>query len=324
MNFQGNWVDVGIVVTLFLFALDGWERGIFWLLAQLGSFVGGILIAFRFYAPLAPQVARLLSLPHGLAKAIAFLLLAMGTEALLSPWLYRLASRVPKKYFPRWWRGVLSLGPSLVSGGVLVAFVLSFLVSAPIRPQIKRDIVDSNLGGWFIEFGGTLERNLSGVFGEATKETLTFVTTPVGSGERVDLGFELEAQAYEVDSASEGELLALVNQERAKEGLQTLEWYPDAVSVARSHSEDMLKRGYFSHYSPEGEDAGDRLQKAGIQYRVAGENLALAPSISVAHQGLMDSPGHRANILSPEFSRVSIGVIDGGTYGKMITQIFLD
>ena len=64
------------------------------------------------------------------------------------------------------------------------------------------------------------------------------------------------------------------------------------------------------------------MQKAGINYQYAGENLALAPSTSLAMQGLMNSPGHRANILSPNFHKVGIGVIDGGIYGEMYTQDF--
>ena len=54
------------------------------------------------------------------------------------------------------------------------------------------------------------------------------------------------------------------------------------------------------------------------------ENLALAPNVDIAHKGLMNSPGHRANILSPSFGRVGIGVIDGGGYGKMFAQEFAD
>jgi uncharacterized protein YkwD len=50
--------------------------------------------------------------------------------------------------------------------------------------------------------------------------------------------------------------------------------------------------------------------------------LAYAASVDLAHNGLMRSPGHRANILSADFGQVGIGVIDGGIYGKMFTQEF--
>jgi uncharacterized protein YkwD len=86
----------------------------------------------------------------------------------------------------------------------------------------------------------------------------------------------------------------------------------------------MFARGYFAHETPEGESPFDRFNKAGITYRTAGENLALAPTLSLAHTGLMNSPGHRANILNPEFGRVGIGIIDGGLHGLMVTQDFRD
>jgi uncharacterized protein YkwD len=64
------------------------------------------------------------------------------------------------------------------------------------------------------------------------------------------------------------------------------------------------------------------MKDAGVEYRTAGENLALAPTLHIAHNGLMNSPGHRANILHPQFGRVGIGIMDGGLRGLMVTQNF--
>ena len=58
-----------------------------------------------------------------------------------------------------------------------------------------------------------------------------------------------------------------------------------------------------------------RMRDAGVVFGTAGENLALAPSLDIAHTGLMNSPGHRANILNRSFTKVGIGVLDGGPYG---------
>ena len=84
----------------------------------------------------------------------------------------------------------------------------------------------------------------------------------------------------------------------------------------------MFVRGYFSHYTPEGKDPFQRMHDAGVTYRTAGENLALAPTLQLAHTGLMNSPGHRANILHPQFGRVGIGILDGGRRGIMVSQEF--
>ena len=64
--------------------------------------------------------------------------------------------------------------------------------------------------------------------------------------------------------------------------------------------------------------------KAGVEFFIVGENLAFAPTLEIAHDGLMQSPGHRKNILEEEFERVGIGVIDGGSYGRMFVQVFAD
>jgi len=84
----------------------------------------------------------------------------------------------------------------------------------------------------------------------------------------------------------------------------------------------MFARGYFAHDTPENRDPFDRMREAGVRFVVAGENLAHGPTIQIAHTGLMNSPGHRANILRAQFGRVGIGIMDGGKRGLMVTQNF--
>ena len=117
-------------------------------------------------------------------------------------------------------------------------------------------------------------------------------------------------------------MLALLNDERTRAGLRPLKHDPELTPVARAHSRDMFARGYFSHVSPEGRGLAERMRQGRVTYLNAGENLALARTLGGAHQGLMDSPGHRANILRPQFARVGIGVLDGGVHGLMVTQVF--
>jgi len=117
-------------------------------------------------------------------------------------------------------------------------------------------------------------------------------------------------------------MLDLVNKERAAAGLHPLVADPELTEVARRHSADMFARGYFAHDTPEGLSPFDRMRAANVHFLTAGENLALAPTLSVAHNGLMNSPGHRENILRPQFGRVGIGILDGGMRGLMVSQEF--
>jgi uncharacterized protein YkwD len=66
---------------------------------------------------------------------------------------------------------------------------------------------------------------------------------------------------------------------------------------------------------------GDRLAAAGAVYSLAGENLALAATPNQVHEGLMGSPGHRENILRPEFNRVGVAVVEG-PLGLMAVEVF--
>ena len=118
-------------------------------------------------------------------------------------------------------------------------------------------------------------------------------------------------------------MLRLLNQERTSRGLPALELDTRMVPVARQHSLEMFQLAYFGHQSPVLGSPFDRLQAAKISYTRAGENLAYARTVAVAHRGLMDSPGHRENILRPEFTRVAIGVVTAGSYGRMFTQLFI-
>lgn len=115
-------------------------------------------------------------------------------------------------------------------------------------------------------------------------------------------------------------LFWLVNQERQKHRLPVLQEDPLLEQVAWQHSEDMGKNKYFAHISPRGEDPNDRFHRAGGRGHV-GENIALDSSIESAHRRLMNSPGHRANILDPQFTHLGVGAYFNGSQ-YYFTQLF--
>lgn len=124
-------------------------------------------------------------------------------------------------------------------------------------------------------------------------------------------------------TADEELMLNLVNQERSRNGLAPLQVEPALVQTARKKAQDMIENNYFGHLSPTYGSPFEMMQEAGVKYRYAGENLAGAPSVAQAHQALMASPGHRANILNPQFTHIGIGIVDGGPYGQMFVQHFI-
>ena len=123
-------------------------------------------------------------------------------------------------------------------------------------------------------------------------------------------------------NADEQNMINLVNQERDKAGLSPLQTDLTLVKLARLKAQDMISKGYFSHTSPTYGSPFDMMKSYGVKYSYAGENLAGASTVQSAHTNLMNSSGHRANILSTNYTQVGIGVVSGGPYGKMFVQLF--
>jgi uncharacterized protein YkwD len=108
--------------------------------------------------------------------------------------------------------------------------------------------------------------------------------------------------------AAEQRAFDLLNADRRANGLPRLKLNGSLVVLAENYGQDMIKRNYFSHYNPEGQSPFDRMRNSGINYRYAGENLAIHKNVDAAEKALMNSPGHRANILSPNYTEVGVGV----------------
>ncbi|WP_163972083.1 CAP domain-containing protein [Oceanobacillus halotolerans] len=107
----------------------------------------------------------------------------------------------------------------------------------------------------------------------------------------------------------EYQLFDLTNAARAKYGIPTLTWDEAVRTTAQDHSKDMAENNYFSHNNLEGQSPFDRMTEDNIEYRMAGENLAAGQTSSIfAHEGLMNSYGHRENKLKEEFTSLAVGV----------------
>ena len=118
--------------------------------------------------------------------------------------------------------------------------------------------------------------------------------------------------------------MKLLNKKRRATGVRPLRTSRALVAVARAHSEDMMRRGFFGHRSPAFGDLDRRLASAGLEYSHASENLALSTGPRKAHDSLMSSPSHRKNLLDARLSHVGVGVaVDPAQGLYYITQCFL-
>jgi len=325
MIFQGNWIDLFIVVGVLIFAIDGLRAGFIGGVLELLGFLVSLVFAFLLFSKVSVVFTKFFSIPESFATAAGFLLVWFIVESLYYFIGKFLLSKIPSQIQTHLANRLSGVVPAVINGLVFSAFLLTLFTALPVPGTLKSAIFGSQIGNFLISRTNQLEKPLQNVFGPAVadvQKSLTFLTIIPESRQVVDLKFT--QKELRLDPVSEEKMLSLVNHERTERGLKALVADSAIRDVARAHSRDMFQRGYFSHYSPEGEDAGSRLTNAGVAFIIAGENLAYAPDVIRAHDGLMDSSGHRRNILTPEFGRVGIGVIDGGVYGKMFTQVFTD
>jgi len=153
------------------------------------------------------------------------------------------------------------------------------------------------------------------------------VTVPASEARRS--GASTAAAFPTINQATETERKAFeaTNEMRSKNGFSQLSWDNELSLMARAHSENMARLGFFAHETPEGLRLKDRARAARIRFQVIGENIAYNEGVddpgTFAVQRWMISSGHRANILSREFQASGIGSFtsrDGRVY---ITQIFI-
>jgi len=314
-----TWIDLVVVLVIAGIAAlgvrQGFTGGLVDLLALIGALVGGLSL-------LDPTVRLLttIGLSPRTAGPVALIILLLSLHTLLV-WLLRFPAKpVVASVGQQGWHRAFGALPGAVKGLLLSAALLAIAVSLPSAGVPKAAIEQSFIGPPMLtfvhrvsSFAGTALIGLPGTGG--------MQVLPEGQ-QRVDLHFR--ATTTRLEPGAEQQLFDLVNAERTKRGLTPYEFDEALRGVARGHSDDMLRRGYFGHYDPEGLTHVERMNAVHLMRRSSAENVALAPSVLVLHEGLMNSKGHRANILAPNFTRCGIGIYYSPVLGYMATQLFSD
>ncbi len=325
-SLNGNWVDLIIVIILVYFGSQAFRLGLWALLIDFAAFLGSFLISLRTYKFASGVLKSNFNLPASFNNALGFVITAVILEFALAYLLSRMISKLPKKVLLGKYKysgivnKLLGLIPAMGEAIIIISFLLTSIVALPIRPEIKKAVSESKISAQILKGTSGVEKLINEIFGGALNDTLTYFTVEPKSNETVELKGGIDKLS--LDRESETKMFADVNKERTIRGIAALEWSPKIVGVAEAYAMDMWARHYFSHFDPEGRSAADRFQTAGISYEVVGENLALAPTEEAAMTGLMNSAGHRQNILDKEFHKIGIGVVDNGIYGKIFVQEF--
>ncbi len=317
-----NFIDILLLFVVLSSVVLGWRRGFLLGLLDLVRWCGSLILALRFYPTVARAVGPLLDWNEVWDKPFAFLLTGAAAGLLIHLLGYAFLKKLSPEVHERPLNRALGVLTGFVSGLIFAAILAALLMSVPLPEALRDSSREGVLANRLAVYTERLEAVLAPVFDDAVAETLNKLTIRPESSDRVELGYKVEET--EPLPELEARMLEMVNEERREAGLRPLAPDPELTEVARKHSADMFARGYFAHYTPEGRSPFDRIREANVRYRTAGENLALAPTLPIAHNGLMNSPGHRANILHRDFGRVGIGIMDGGFRGLMVTQNFRD
>jgi uncharacterized protein YkwD len=315
-----NLIDILLILVVVLATWGGWRKGFILGILDLLALGISLIGTFLLYPFVAKFISRHIYDEHAWTLPVSFIFTYLILRLLMMLLINRILRDIPADSHYRGTNRFLGLVPGLVNGLIYATILAAILLALPLGEKISNETRSSQLVTRITVPANWLEEKLSPVFDKAVERTMNRLTVKPGTEEFVQLPYTVDKVS--VRAELEKQMLSMVNAERIKEGLNPVKADPELTEVARRHSTDMFARGYFSHVAPEGKGPFDRMRESGVKFSHAGENLALAQTLDLAHSGLMHSPGHRANILRPQFGRLGIGIVDGGMYGLMISQEF--
>ncbi len=315
-----NWIDVLLIGIIILSVWSGWHRGFLLGSLELLGWLGSVCAGFAFYPYAAKFFDTYIPSLGVWTLPLAFILVVIISRLILSIIINAILRTTTSGMHRSSLNRAAGMIPGFINGLIFATVVAALLFAFPIADGISTTARGSVIANNLAVKTEWLDEKISPVFNKAINQSMNKLTVEPESDEIVTLPFKTKQFKERPDL--EAKMLVLVNNERRKQGLQPLAFDTALAKVGEAHSADMFQRGYFAHVTPEGKDPFDRMREAHIRFFLAGENLALAQTLAIAHQGLMNSPGHRANILRPGFGRLGIGILDGGVYGIMISQEF--
>lgn len=316
-----NYIDLILISILGMAVLHGWRRGFIHSFIEIVIWLGSLLSAVLLSGSIAKLFRIFFDVTDPWILPLTFILILAASSRIIFLVCDSLSDKVTEETHQHFANKAAGLLPGFFAGMLYASLLSLFLLSYPVGDATQK-AEESPIAASLTKKPKWLSERVSSLFDDLGYEFRRNLTIQPAGNELVRLPFK--TSDIKVRKDLEIRMLSMMNSEREKEGLKPLEFDLRLAEVARSHSADMFERGYFSHYTPEGKSPFDRIRKEKIRFTIAGENLALAQTLNLAHEGLMESPAHKANILQRAFGRVGIGIQDGGMYGIIVTQNFIN
>lgn len=312
-------IDLILAIVILGSVTAGYLRGVAREFLELVAVIAGIPVAFRVGPAIVDAVVDLPAVNAAFVGGVGFLIVLIGTVGLLGMsanargWLSE--PDVPER-----------MAGALMGGlrATVLAWVAATLLAAMPNPAIAAAVQPSTFVRAVTASDGVAISTFSTLTGQADIESIVafnerFPDGPLITEDYTEIPeFGLDRLTEQQDDAFE--ILELVNEARVLSGRQGLRWSSDLAEVAEAYAFELYTDGFFAHESPRSGNVADRLARVGISFRTAGENLALAPHARSAHDNLMASRSHFANIMG-DYTSMGIGVVEG-PLGIMVVQVF--
>jgi len=317
-----NYVDLLFIIVTLIFAIWGYFRGGIKEFYSLFSFFISIYIALVLYKNFLSLVGWITFMPESYVKALAFFGIWLIVEVLFFTVFYFGADKLPQS----WEKSRTNAAFGILGGGLKALLILSLIFLSLLMLPLPKYVQKSISKSYFSKFGhdnspqlvSFVDTNFSGLGSNVIKA----VAVSPDQKKIVKLGFTEKNPIINI--AEEKVMLTKINKARTEIGVDKLVLDDKLSEVALSHGIEMFAGGFLSHLSADGSSPFDRLNKQQISYFFAGENLAIAPDLDSAFNALMESPGHKANILSGDYGKVGIAVLGAGSKGNIYVQEFTD
>ncbi|MEE8498101.1 MAG: CvpA family protein [Acidimicrobiia bacterium] len=320
-------IDLVILVFLGLLLFRGWTRGFVREAMDLVGLVIGTVLAFRLGPAFGAIVAAMSDVSDEVARLIGgfIVFVVVGIGAAVATRAIERTARLPGLNLVNRASGA---GLAAAWGVFLATLVLTLGVVLPMPPAVADSFDSSAVTRALTDPDGVAQEVFIGLAGDRLIESVLNLRAVVGTrrvivdpDEVVQIG-ESDFEDLAEDRGAAFEIFDLVNAARISAGRAPLVWRDALAEVGVGHATEMYLDGYFAHSSPKTGDVGDRVSDAGIRFSVAGENLALAATVTEVHEGLMNSPGHRANLEADFYDSIGIAVVRG-PLGLMVVQVFM-
>lgn len=310
-------IDLIIIALIVLSCYIGYRRGF---IVGLYDFLGviiSLLVGVIYFRVAGRWLSHTINLPITIASTGGFIILILLINTIWNVFAAYFNRMYPYSVRNSRHNKLLGIPVGTIYMLVFIGIFGWLILRYPVYPKVIQSsrllkLISQPFNIPFREIGNNLDLTIKSV-------AEVYLSSPeINEFKKIDINYNELIE----DENAKAMLLDLINQEREKEGLNKLELRADLQTLAQKYATQMWQKQFFSHTSPEGETTFDRLKNNNIKYIMAGENLALAPSVSLAHKGLMDSPPHKKNIMEPNFQKAGIGAVSNGKNSIMFVQLF--